>query len=52
MKNTSTGTWDWWVTIAGKAVWNQERHGYDYEVKDSSGVKVSGMIPEPNLKEA
>jgi hypothetical protein len=51
MKNSDTGIWDWHVIIASKAVWNEDRQGYDYEVKDSSGVKVSRMIPETELKE-
>ena len=50
MKNSSTGLWDWRVTVVGNAVWNEDRYGYDYRVQDSSGIKLSRMIPETELK--
>ncbi|MCJ1292693.1 hypothetical protein MMC34_004246 [Xylographa carneopallida] len=50
MKNPSTGIFDWIMKVK-KAVFNEERWGWNYEVTDSDGIKYDKMVPEPDLED-
>ncbi|MCJ1475225.1 hypothetical protein MMC13_003886 [Lambiella insularis] len=52
MANRSTGIRDWIMTIVKRYEFNEERWGWDYEVKDSNGIPFGGRVPETDLEDA
>jgi len=49
MKNPESGSYDWNMRVVS-AVYNEDRPGWDYTVKDAAGILYSGPVEETRLR--